>query len=225
MSEARISAFIWVPLTKVVVLAEPLKLTTELWINPEPFTVKVNAGPPAVAEEGLSEAMLGTGLLPVPPPGAPRFAAASSITSTQSLPFGAVKLCDPLFGNVPMRVAAPVRGAYHQAMAVEDVDVIADMLIVLAVAFPSDRYAMIVWPSDVRDATERVDPEPNPAVRTVWLVSGTISQCSRLRNRAPINCWLSDPGEPSWLCHEGLVSPLLVALKDQIGPLPNKRPR
>ena len=144
ISEARMSAFICVALTKVVVLAEPLKLTAELWINPEPLTVKVNAGPPAVAVDGLSEEILGTGLLPVPPPGAPRLAAASSITSTQSLLSGAVKLCDPLFGNVPMSVAAPVKGAYHHATAVEDDDVIADILIVFAVALPSDKYAMIV---------------------------------------------------------------------------------
>jgi hypothetical protein len=72
-------------------------------------------------------------------PGAGRFAEASSITSTQSLPSGAVKLCDPLFGNVPMSVAAPVCGLYHHAWVVDDAEVIADMLIVLAVALPFER--------------------------------------------------------------------------------------
>ena len=139
ISDASIEALIWVALTKVVVLADPLKFTTEEEMNPEPFTVSVKAGPPAVADEGLSEVMLGTGLFPVPPPGAPRFAASSSMTSTQSLPSGAVKLCEPLFGNVPISVAAPVSGAYHHATAVEDVEVIDDMLMVLAVAFPSEK--------------------------------------------------------------------------------------
>jgi len=63
----------------------------------------------------------------------------SSITSTQSFPSGAVKLCDPLFGNVPMSVAVAVCGLYHQAFAEDDADVMADMLIVFAVAFPSDK--------------------------------------------------------------------------------------
>jgi hypothetical protein len=72
-------------------------------------------------------------------PGAGRFADASSRTNTQSFPSGAVKLCEPLFGNVPMNVAAAVCGLYHQAFAEDDADVIADMLIVFAVVFPSDR--------------------------------------------------------------------------------------
>lgn len=139
MSDASMEALIWVALTKVVVRADPLKFTTEEEMNPEPFTVKVKAGPPAVAEDGLSEVMLGTGLLPAPPPGAPRFAASSSMTSTQSLPLGAVKVCEPLFGNVPISVATPVRGAYHHAIAVEDEETIDDMLIVLVVAFPSEK--------------------------------------------------------------------------------------
>jgi len=144
MSDAKIAPFICVLLTKVVVRADPLKFTTEEEMNPEPFTVKVKAGPPAVADEGLSEVMLGMGLLPVPPPGAPRPAAASSITRIQSLPSGAVKGCAPLFGNVPISVAAPVRGLYHQACAVEELDTIFERLMVFVVAFPSERYAIIV---------------------------------------------------------------------------------
>jgi hypothetical protein len=98
-------------------------------------------------------------------PGAGRFARASSITSTQSLPSGAVKLCDPLFGNVPVSIAVPVCGLYHQAIAVEDADVISAMLIVFAVALPSETYAIMVCPSELRAATDNVEPEPNPAVR------------------------------------------------------------
>jgi hypothetical protein len=75
----------------------------------------------------------------VPVPGAGRFAEASSTTSTQSFESGAVKLCDPLFGNVPINVAAEVCGSYHHALAVELEDVIFAMFIVLAVPFPSEK--------------------------------------------------------------------------------------
>lgn len=144
ISAARMAAVNFVELTNVVVFALPLKLTVELWINPFPFTVSVNAWPPAVTVDGARELILGTGLFAVPPPGAPRFADASSITSTQSLPSGAVKLCEPLFAKDPIRVAVPLCGLYHQACAVDDAEVIFAMLIVFAVAFPSDRYAIIV---------------------------------------------------------------------------------
>ena len=102
----------------------------------------------------------------VPLPGAGRLAEASSMTSTQSLPSGAVKLCEPLLGKDPIRVAAPVCGLYHQLFAVEDADVIFAMLIVFAVALPSEKYAIIVCPSVLRAATESVAPDPNPAVST-----------------------------------------------------------
>lgn len=115
MSEARMMAVICEAPTKVVVFAAPLKFTTELEINPEPFTVSVKVGPPAAIVLGLRVEMLGTGLLAGPPPGAPRFAEASSMTSTQSLPSGAVKFCEPLFGNVPIEVATELRGLYHHA--------------------------------------------------------------------------------------------------------------
>ena len=72
-------------------------------------------------------------------PGAGRFADTSSMTSTQSLLSGAVKDCEPPFGKLPMSVADPVCGLYHQALAVELEDVILDMLMVFAVAFPSER--------------------------------------------------------------------------------------
>jgi hypothetical protein len=158
-------------------------------------------------------------------PGAGRFAEASSMTSTQSLPSGAVKLCEPLFGNGPMSVDAAVCGLYHQALAEDDSDVIADMLIVFAVAFPSDRYAMIVCPSLDRAATDSVEPERNPPVSTVCDASGAMSQCSRERISRPRYCCATEPGELSWLCHDGLVFPLWAALNDQIGPFPNSLPK
>ena len=79
MSAAVMAAFICVALTKVVVRLLPFQFTTVLEMNPVPFTVRVNAAPPAVAFAGDSELTVGTGLaalivnavLPeVPPPGA-----------------------------------------------------------------------------------------------------------------------------------------------------------
>lgn len=40
----------------------PLKLITELLTKPVPFTVRVNAGPPAVMGFGKRLVMVGTGL-------------------------------------------------------------------------------------------------------------------------------------------------------------------
>ena len=124
-----------------------------------------------------------------------------------------------------MSVAAAVCGLYHQAFAEDDADVMADMLIVFAVALPSDRYTMIVCPSLDRAATDSVEPEPNPPVNTVCAVSGAISQCSRERISRPIYSSPREPGEPSWLCQLGVVLPGWVALNDQMGPLPNNLPR
>jgi hypothetical protein len=77
MSVAVIDAVTFVALTKVVVLAVPLKFTTEEATKLVPFTVKVKAAPPADALVGESEAIVGTGLFTanaeladVPPPGA-----------------------------------------------------------------------------------------------------------------------------------------------------------
>jgi hypothetical protein len=65
-----------VALANVVVLAAPLKLTTDVATKPEPFTVRVNAAPPAVALVGARVVIVGAGLLTVkfvgadvPPPG------------------------------------------------------------------------------------------------------------------------------------------------------------
>ena len=54
-----------VVLTKVVVRSTPFQRTTELDMNPEPFTVNVRAAAPAVALDGESELETGTGLDPV----------------------------------------------------------------------------------------------------------------------------------------------------------------
>jgi len=63
MSDARMEAISWVALTKVVALAAPPKFTVEVFTKLVPFTVRVNAGPPAVALVGESVVIVGTGLL------------------------------------------------------------------------------------------------------------------------------------------------------------------
>jgi len=62
-SDAGIAAVTLVAVTKVVVLSEPFHLTTELPTKPVPITVRVNAGSPTVADEGIKLEILGTGLL------------------------------------------------------------------------------------------------------------------------------------------------------------------
>ena len=63
ISEEAIAACSWVLLTSVVPRVDPFQLTTEAPVNPLPFTVKVNAAPPAEAVEGDSEVTEGAGLL------------------------------------------------------------------------------------------------------------------------------------------------------------------
>src|ERR1700722_15456074 len=65
-----------VPLTNVVVLGVPLKLTAEVATKFVPFTVSVRAAPPTVVLAGESDVAVGTGLgtendtlADVPPPG------------------------------------------------------------------------------------------------------------------------------------------------------------
>ena len=48
--------------TNVVVRFVPFHLTTEPEMKLVPFTVRVKAGPPAVADEGLRLVVVGTGL-------------------------------------------------------------------------------------------------------------------------------------------------------------------
>jgi hypothetical protein len=51
--------------TNVVVSAVPFQFTVEVETKFVPFTVKVNCKPPAVAQVGLVEVVVGTGLLMV----------------------------------------------------------------------------------------------------------------------------------------------------------------
>src|SRR5206468_2425183 len=60
-SDAGIDACSCVPLTNVVVRGAPFQRTTDELANPLPFTVKVNAGWPAVALDGDSDSASGTG--------------------------------------------------------------------------------------------------------------------------------------------------------------------
>lgn len=62
MSAAVIDAVICVALTNVVAFAAPLKFTTEVETKFVPFTVSVNAAPPAVAVVGAIVVIAGTGL-------------------------------------------------------------------------------------------------------------------------------------------------------------------
>lgn len=64
ISDVRMEAVSWVALTKVVVFANPPKLTTAAETKLVPLTVRVNAGPPAVALGGESVVIVGKGLLP-----------------------------------------------------------------------------------------------------------------------------------------------------------------
>jgi hypothetical protein len=63
MSEALIEALSWAEETYVVVRFDPFQRTTEPETKFVPFTVRVNAVPPAVAEEGLILVVVGTRLL------------------------------------------------------------------------------------------------------------------------------------------------------------------
>jgi hypothetical protein len=65
ISAAVIAAVNCVVFTNVVVLAAPLNFTTDVDTKPVPFTVRVNAVPPAVAVIGEREVSVGTGLLMV----------------------------------------------------------------------------------------------------------------------------------------------------------------
>lgn len=87
MSVAGICAVSCVALTNAVVRALPFHCTVEPATKPLPFTVKVNAAPPAVAPVGFKLLIVGEGLLIVkvaagddPPPGA------GFITTTVAVP-------------------------------------------------------------------------------------------------------------------------------------------
>jgi hypothetical protein len=76
MSAAEIAACNCVEAIHEVVLTEPFHWTAEPTIKPLPFTVRVKAAPPAIAEDGEIVLIVGIGalmvkaeLLEVPPPG------------------------------------------------------------------------------------------------------------------------------------------------------------
>lgn len=66
----------WLTLTKLVLRGDPFQSTVEVLANPEPLTVRVKAGPPAVAELGdmldsdaVAAVMLRDNALETAPPG------------------------------------------------------------------------------------------------------------------------------------------------------------
>lgn len=67
ISAAAMLAVTWVPLTKLVVRADPFHCTMAPFENPVPFTVRVNAPEPTTALERESEVMAGAGELPPQP--------------------------------------------------------------------------------------------------------------------------------------------------------------
>src|SRR3990170_915655 len=68
MSAAVMDACSWVADTKVVVLFEPFQRTLAPETKLLPYTVRVKAGPPAVAEEGLRPVTVGRGFALGSPP-------------------------------------------------------------------------------------------------------------------------------------------------------------
>ena len=60
MSAAEIAAVSWALLENVVVRGAPFQFTTEVVMNPDPFTVSVKAAPPAVTLAGEMEVTVGT---------------------------------------------------------------------------------------------------------------------------------------------------------------------
>ena len=62
MSEADTVAVSWVDEPNVVVSAAPFQFTVDPETKFVPFTVSVNPGPPAVAQVGLSELIVGLAL-------------------------------------------------------------------------------------------------------------------------------------------------------------------
>src|SRR5271166_776181 len=89
---------------------------------------------------------------------------------------------------------------------------------------------MIVWPSEVSEATVSVPASSVPQlglheVTSLLDVSGTSSQCSRERKREPSKACCKEPVEESWLCHVGAPTFSWGPLKVQIELLPKMRPR
>ena len=111
MSVAGMAAVNCVALPKVVVRALPFHRTVEPFTKPLPFTIKVNAAPPVVAEFGFNVVMPGVGLLmvkvaaaEVPPPGAGLF------TVTLAVPAVAMSLAGMAAVNCVALPKVVVRG-------------------------------------------------------------------------------------------------------------------
>jgi hypothetical protein len=99
ISEARMDAVNLFALTNVVVWSEPFQRTLELEMKPDPFTVKVNAGPPAPALVGVMEVRTGVGfcagggLDPPPPPPQAAKARATNNPATNPVAVEAARWC------------------------------------------------------------------------------------------------------------------------------------
>jgi hypothetical protein len=98
ISEAGIWAVSCVVLTYVVLSGTPAQSTVDVDIKFVPLTVRVNAAPPVVADDGASELMTGTGfvlpeivnvaLLEVPPPGVGLLTVTPAVPAVAMLPAG-----------------------------------------------------------------------------------------------------------------------------------------
>ena len=115
MSLAGIAAVSWPAFTNVVVRAAPFQRTSEVATKLLPFTVSVNAAPPAAALVGASDVSAGTGFagaLMVNDIGVRGPPAAAGVTTvTGALPAAAMSLAGiaavtcPAFTNVVVRAA------------------------------------------------------------------------------------------------------------------------
>jgi hypothetical protein len=110
-----IAAVICEALTKVVAAAVPLKFTTDDELKFEPFTVRVNAVPPAKALVGDSEVIAGNGLFTVngeladvPPPGAGFVTVTLNVPAVAMSPTVMAAVSCVAFTNV-VALAAPLK--------------------------------------------------------------------------------------------------------------------
>lgn len=71
-----------------------------------------------------------------------------------------MKLWFPEFAKLPIGVVDPLLGSNHQHFALWMGLEILLISMLIVVAFPLGTYAIIVWPSEVRAATDRLFPEP-----------------------------------------------------------------
>jgi hypothetical protein len=118
ISVAKMAAVICVELTNVVAFALPLNFTTELETKPVPLTVSGKAAPPATMPVGLSEVIVGAGLLTVklaavevPPPGAGFVTVTGTIPAVAMSPAGmdavsCVALTNVVVAATPLKLTA-----------------------------------------------------------------------------------------------------------------------